>query len=46
MTMVDTLYDDYYKSREKLAEKFADVLNIYRIELEESFKVLIIKLAL
>jgi len=27
MTMVDTLYDDYYKSREKLAEKFAEVLN-------------------
>lgn len=27
MTMVDTLYDNYYKSREKLAEKFAEVLN-------------------
>lgn len=27
MTMVDTLYDDYYKNREKLAEKFAEVLN-------------------
>ncbi len=27
MTMVDTLYDDYYKSRKKLAEKFAEVLN-------------------
>ena len=27
MTMVDTLYDNYYQSREKLAEKFAEVLN-------------------
>ena len=27
MTMVDTLYDDYYKSREKLAWRFAEVLN-------------------
>jgi 5-methyltetrahydropteroyltriglutamate--homocysteine methyltransferase len=27
MTMVDTLYDDYYKSREKLAFAFAAILN-------------------
>ncbi|SFD23982.1 methionine synthase [Algibacter pectinivorans] len=27
MTMVDTLYDNYYKSREKLAWEFAKVLN-------------------
>ena len=27
MTMVDTLYDGYYKSREKLAREFAKVLN-------------------
>ena len=27
MTMVDTLYDDYYKSREKLAWEFATLLN-------------------
>jgi 5-methyltetrahydropteroyltriglutamate--homocysteine methyltransferase len=27
MTMVDTLYDDHYKSREKLAWEFATVLN-------------------
>ena len=27
MTMVDTLYDDHYKSREKLAWEFAKVLN-------------------
>jgi 5-methyltetrahydropteroyltriglutamate--homocysteine methyltransferase len=27
MTMVDTLYDDYYQSREKFAEKLAEVLN-------------------
>ncbi|MGH1441279.1 MAG: methionine synthase [Cellvibrionaceae bacterium] len=27
MTMVDTLYDDYYKSREKLAWEFAKILN-------------------
>ena len=27
MTMVDTLYDDYYKSRSRLAEKFSEVLN-------------------
>jgi len=27
MTMVDTLYDDYYHSREKLAWEFAQILN-------------------
>lgn len=27
MTMVDTLYDDYYRSREKLAWEFAKILN-------------------
>ena len=27
MTMVDTLYDDHYKSRQKLAEAFAAILN-------------------
>ena len=27
MTMVDTLYDGYYKSREKLAREFAVILN-------------------
>ncbi len=27
MTMVDTLYDDYYKDREKLAHVFAAILN-------------------
>src|SRR5438128_708192 len=27
MTMVDTLYDGYYKSREKLAWAFAEILN-------------------
>jgi 5-methyltetrahydropteroyltriglutamate--homocysteine methyltransferase len=27
MTMVDTLYDDYYHSREKLAWEFAEILN-------------------
>lgn len=27
MTMIDTLYDDYYKSREKLAWEFAKILN-------------------
>ena len=27
MTMVDTLYDDYYQSREKLAFAFAEILN-------------------
>lgn len=27
MTMVDTLYDGYYKNRKRLAEKFAKILN-------------------
>jgi 5-methyltetrahydropteroyltriglutamate--homocysteine methyltransferase len=27
MTMVDTLYDDHYRSREKLAWEFAEILN-------------------
>ena len=36
MTMVDTLYDEYYKSREKLAEKFAEVLNKEAKELEDA----------
>lgn len=36
MTMVDTLYDNYYKSREKLAEKFAEVLNQEALELEKA----------
>lgn len=27
MTMIDTLYDNYYKSREKLAWAFAEILN-------------------
>ena len=27
MTMIDTLFDDYYKSREKLAWAFAEILN-------------------
>jgi len=27
LTMVDTLYDDYYRSREKLAWEFAEILN-------------------
>jgi len=34
MTMVDTLYDGYYKSREKLAREFAKVLNTEARELE------------
>lgn len=34
MTMVDTLYDDYYKSREKLALQFAEILNSEAKELE------------
>lgn len=34
MTMVDTLYDDHYKSREKLAWEFAKVLNEEAKELE------------
>jgi hypothetical protein len=27
MTMIDTLYDNHYKSREKLAWEFAKILN-------------------
>ncbi|MFQ3313830.1 MAG: 5-methyltetrahydropteroyltriglutamate--homocysteine methyltransferase, partial [Colwellia sp.] len=34
MTMIDTLYDDYYKSREKLAWEFAIILNQEAKELE------------
>ncbi|MFD1381990.1 methionine synthase [Rhodanobacter aciditrophus] len=34
MTMVDTLYDDHYKSREKLAWEFAKILNEEAKELE------------
>ncbi len=34
MTMVDTLYDDHYKSREKLAWEFAKALNQEAKELE------------
>ena len=34
MTMVDTLYDDHYKSREKLAWEFAGILNQEAKELE------------
>lgn len=34
MTMIDTLYDGYYKSREKLAWEFAAVLNQEARELE------------
>ncbi|MEO9274987.1 methionine synthase [Marinomonas sp. 5E14-1] len=34
MTMIDTLYDDHYKSREKLAWEFAKILNQEAKELE------------
>src|SRR5690348_7326622 len=34
MTMVDTLYDGYYRSREKLAREFAAILNREARELE------------
>ena len=34
MTMVDTLYDDHYRSREKLAWEFAKILNQEAKELE------------
>ncbi|TMP83809.1 methionine synthase [Pseudoalteromonas phenolica] len=34
MTMVDTLFDDHYKSREKLAWEFAVLLNLEAKELE------------
>lgn len=36
MTMVDTLYDNYYKNREKLAWRFAEVLNDEAKELEKA----------
>ncbi|QKX06758.1 methionine synthase [Aquimarina sp. TRL1] len=36
MTMVDTLYDNHYKSREKLAWEFAKVLNEEARELQEA----------
>ncbi len=36
MTMVDTLYDDHYKSREKLAWEFAKVLNEEARELQNA----------
>lgn len=36
LTMVDTLYDDYYKSRQKLAEKFAEILNWECLQLEKA----------
>jgi len=36
MTMVDTLYDNYYKSREKLAGEFAAILNQEARELERA----------
>lgn len=34
MTMVDTLFDDHYRSREKLARRFAEILNEEALELE------------
>ena len=34
MTMIDTLYDDHYKSREKLAWEFASILNQEARDLE------------
>ncbi|MCP8899712.1 methionine synthase [Gilvimarinus xylanilyticus] len=34
MTMIDTLFDDYYQSREKLAWEFAKILNQEAKELE------------
>ena len=36
MTMVDTLYDNYYKSRENLAREFAAILNQEARELERA----------
>jgi 5-methyltetrahydropteroyltriglutamate--homocysteine methyltransferase len=36
MTMVDTLYDNYYRSREKLAREFAAILNQEALELERA----------
>jgi 5-methyltetrahydropteroyltriglutamate--homocysteine methyltransferase len=36
MTMVDTLYDDHYRSREKLAREFAAILNQEAREIERA----------
>lgn len=36
MTMIDTLYDGHYKSREKLAWKFAEILNQEALELQDA----------
>jgi 5-methyltetrahydropteroyltriglutamate--homocysteine methyltransferase len=36
MTMIDTLYDDHYRSREKLAWEFARILNEEAKELESA----------
>ena len=36
MTMVDTLYDNHYRSREKLAREFAGILNQEARELERA----------
>jgi len=36
LTMVDTLYDDYFKSREKLANKFSEILNWECQQLEKA----------
>jgi len=36
MTMVDTLYDNFYRSREKLAREFAAILNQEARELERA----------
>ena len=36
MTMVDTLYDDHYRSRDKLAREFAAILNQEARELERA----------
>lgn len=36
MTMVDTLYDDHYRNREKLAREFAAILNQEARELERA----------
>src|SRR5207245_3607063 len=36
MTMVDTLYDNHYRSREKLAREFAAILNQEASELERA----------
>jgi 5-methyltetrahydropteroyltriglutamate--homocysteine methyltransferase len=36
MTMVDTLYDNHYRSREKLALRFAEILNQEARELERA----------